>query len=71
MRRLTGLALLLASATEASAACHHYSIWSYPWRQSCKTTTGLSARADRSWYVEFVLPDERTAAIEELKKVMK
>lgn len=71
MRRLTGLALLLMSASQASA-CHHYSIWTYPYRQSCKTTTGLSARVDRSWYVEFVLPtDDRAAAIEELKRQMK
>lgn len=70
MRRLMSLALLLGSGGEASA-CHHYSIWKNPWRQPCATTTGLSARIDRSWYVEFVLPpDDRAAAIEELKREM-
>lgn len=70
MRRLVILALLLGSANQA-LACHHYSIWNYPQRQACRTTTGLSARLDRSWYVEFVLPDGRAAAIEELKRQMK
>lgn len=70
MRRLLILALLLGRTGEAMA-CHHYSIWSYPWRQSCRTITGLSARIDRSWYVELVLPDERAAAIDELKRIMK
>ena len=34
MRSLVLAAILLSLPTEA-AACHHYSRWFYPWRQSC------------------------------------
>lgn len=35
MKRFTFLAPLLLFAFPADSACHHYSIWKYPWAQRC------------------------------------
>jgi hypothetical protein len=61
-------AIIIAAlaAAQPAEACHRYSRWLYPYAQRCGVRTALIV--DRSWYVEVVLPDERAAAIEVLKK---
>ena len=49
---LKGIALaaviLAASEPTSAAACHRYSVWRYPWRQSC-TVAGPIAREMARW----------------------
>ena len=72
MRGKFAAALLLLSAEPASAACHHYSKWFYPYPQPrCGIAARTTDPSDRSWYVEITkLPDdwERAAAIQNLRE---
>jgi len=34
MRKMLTIALLLSSTP--AWACHHYSVWNYPWKQTCR-----------------------------------
>ena len=69
LRLTMTLGYLLIWNVPAAAGCHHYSRWYYPYPQSCGAGV-MRARAAEAhdWYVEFVLPDQRAAAIEILKK---
>jgi hypothetical protein len=35
------LALALTLAADPAAACHRFSVWHYPWRQSCNLRGGV------------------------------
>jgi hypothetical protein len=73
VRAALAVALALA-ADPASAACHHYSKWLYPFPQPrCGITARTTDPSDHSWYVEITkLPDdlERAAAIQKLREEM-
>jgi hypothetical protein len=78
VKRLALVPLLLAPSLADAAACHHYSRWYYPTPQPrcglyARVTPAQVQREDRSWYVEFILPDvdERTRGLEELKTLLK
>jgi hypothetical protein len=67
-----GMVAFILWASPANAHCYQH--WHYPWPQHCgvsRAPVGIVRRAeeqDRSWYVEFVLPeDERNKAIDQLK----
>ena len=63
--------LIPAFLTPGLTQAHCYSIWHYNHPQRCNNSIhNIQPKEDRSWYVEFILPepDERTQAIEKLKK---
>lgn len=66
MKTLAALALL--ALTQPAEACHRFARWNYPWPQRCAGSHAPAPVIDRSWYVEIVLPDERAAGIEALKR---
>ena len=40
-------ALLAASEPTSAAACHRYSVWRYPWPQSCGVSSTIARQAAR------------------------
>lgn len=75
MSRFAALAVLglLWPSSQASAACHRFAVWHYPYPQSCHASRGSGLREasarrlpasapaapDRSYYVEITkLPDD-------------
>lgn len=73
--RLATALVMLMEGTISAEACHRYSVWNYPWAQSCgsKVMRARAAAVDRSWYVEIVPTDEdlRAEAIGKLKDMLK
>lgn len=68
MKSLTVIAIALAVSTPAKA-CHRFSRWYYPYPQRC--TTAHATEPDRSWYVEFVLPEPPPAPLDPTREVLR
>lgn len=66
---MRALALAALVAATPAHACHRFHVWKYPYPQRCAVAKA-QVPEDRSWYVEFVLPDEREIGIEALKKAL-
>jgi len=70
MKRLAGLALITLITTPAEA-CHRFHTWKYPWPQQCGSANRFIIKAA----VPVAPPppplDERQAAINKLKEMMK
>lgn len=78
--RLATLVVLWLAMPTPAAACHRYSVWRYPWPQTCRTSLVMKraspfvAPEDRSWYVEITrMPDldDRAMGVEALRQMMK
>jgi hypothetical protein len=50
MRAALAIAFMLAA--QPALACHRYSSWSYPWPQSCRTSSAAPVH-QRTWFVEI------------------
>ena len=75
------LALMFTLSVQPALACHRYSSWSYPWPQSCRTSSAAPVH-QRTWFVEIkpepppapaAEPEEltRAQALETLKQELR
>lgn len=63
------IVLLAALEPAAAAKCHHFSIWKYPWRQSCRMTA-LAPPAIRSRSrIDVIVPATREIPLPSLTDI--
>jgi hypothetical protein len=73
------LALVFLLSAQPALACHRYSTWSYPWPQSCKTTSARPAPlkiaalppARPPAIVSTIEDQARAQAIEQIKQALR
>jgi hypothetical protein len=57
------IAITLALEPAAAAKCHHFSIWKYPWRQSCRMTALAPSSIRSRARINVILPVPRPIEI--------